>query len=144
LCTRQCPVPRLALGEQAALGKRLGGDAAINHRTVRCASRVPGQRSTAQSALATSAKPTVIKSHWTVWCTTGLSGVPSGRRVATVGFARKGRKSIIAHCPVHTQTRKVGCFPFEEPTARGSLGAIKGPLGVHIHVWKTPKCNNTL
>jgi hypothetical protein len=29
--------------------------------------------------------------------------------------------------PVHTQTRKADCFPFEEPTARGSLGAIKGP-----------------
>jgi hypothetical protein len=33
----------------------------------------------------TSAKPMVIKSHRTVRCAPRLSGVPSGRRVATVG-----------------------------------------------------------
>jgi hypothetical protein len=46
--------------------------------------------------------------------------------------------------PVHTQTGKADCLPFEEPTARSSLGAIKGPLGVHLHVRNTPKCSNTL
>jgi hypothetical protein len=54
-------------------------------------------------------------------------------RCATVGFTRKGRKSATvtvrcpSYCPMHTQTGKADCFPFEEPTARGSLGAIKGP-----------------
>jgi hypothetical protein len=64
---------------------------------------------------------------------TGLSSMPSGQRVEMVGFIMKGNKSatITARCapdsPVHTQTGKVDCFPFEEPTARGSLGSIKGP-----------------
>jgi hypothetical protein len=30
-------------------------------------------------------------------------------------------------CMVHTQIGKADCFPFEEPTTKGSLGAIKGP-----------------
>jgi hypothetical protein len=63
----------------------LSGDVAINHQTVRCASRTPDQQSVVQSALATSDKPMVIKLHQIVWCATELSGVPSGRRVATVG-----------------------------------------------------------
>jgi hypothetical protein len=80
-----CPVPRLALGEHAALWEAVEGAVTINHRTVRCASRAPDQRSSAQSALATSTKPTVFKLHRTIRCATGLSSVPSGQRVATVG-----------------------------------------------------------
>jgi hypothetical protein len=40
--------------------------------------------------------------------------------------------------PVHTQARKADCFLFEEPTARGSLGAIKGPLGIHLQCGTLP------
>jgi hypothetical protein len=147
VCTEQCPVPRVALGEEDALGKQLGALRLINHRTagvhqtIRCASRTLAQRSVAQSAPATSAKPTVIKSHRTVSYATGLSHASPDCPTCQVAegwqrSASSGKEGnqllLIVRCaldnPVHTQTGKVDCFPFEEPTARGSLGATKGPL----------------
>jgi hypothetical protein len=35
-------------------------------------------------------------------------------------------------------------FQMEGAMATRSLGAIKGPLGVHTQETKNPKCNNTL
>jgi hypothetical protein len=54
------------------------------------------------STTATCAGPTVTRSHRTVRRATGLSNVPWGQRMATVGFARKGRESRIVHCLVCT------------------------------------------
>jgi hypothetical protein len=36
----------------------------------------------------------VAKLHWSVRCTTGLFGVPGGRRHVTVGSAIEGNKSL--------------------------------------------------
>jgi hypothetical protein len=77
--------------------------AAIIHRTVWCAldcpvgqSR-PSQRSVARSVCDTWTSPTVGRSLQTVRCATGAVA-------ATVGFAKKERKSHIVHCPVVHQT----------------------------------------
>jgi hypothetical protein len=70
-----------ALSELATLGKTLGA-ATIIHRTVRCASHAPSQRSVARSAGDTWTSPTVTRAHRTVRCATGSVA-------ATVGFAEK-------------------------------------------------------
>jgi hypothetical protein len=56
-----------------------------------------------QSMAATCTRPMVNRPHRTVRCTSGLSGVPWGQRLATVGFAEKGRESRNVHCPVCTR-----------------------------------------
>jgi hypothetical protein len=69
----------------------------IIHRTVRCASLTPDQRSTVQSAGDT-------------WLSqrlegrTRLSGVPRVQWLATLGFTKQGRESRIIHCPVVHRT----------------------------------------
>jgi hypothetical protein len=65
----------------------------VVHRTVRCASHAPSQRSVARLAGDTWTSPTVTRAHRTVRCATGPVA-------ATVGFTRKGRKSGTIHCPV--------------------------------------------
>jgi hypothetical protein len=77
-----------------------------------------------------SAKPTIIKSHRTVRCVAGLSGVPSGRRVATIGS--NGRLTWQApdseKCPHRTvrcaRRQKVAAF---FATARSVGEAINRP-----------------
>jgi hypothetical protein len=79
VCTGQCLMPRLALGEQAALGKQLGGIAAINHRTVRVsAARLTNGRPRSQRRPRQPSQCSSSRAR--------LSGVPSGLRVATIEF----------------------------------------------------------
>jgi hypothetical protein len=90
-----------ASDEHAALGKLLG----------RCGYKSPDYPvciglSGAPAARLTNGRPR--NQRWphqpSQWSSshTGLSGVPCGRRVATVNFASKGRKSATAHSPVST------------------------------------------
>jgi hypothetical protein len=77
------------------------------------------------------AEPTVTWSHRTVRCAKGTEG-------ATVGFARKGRRSGTGQallmsggapdCPVRHPTEGKNCLPNGTPTAPSCLGAIKGTL----------------
>jgi hypothetical protein len=53
------------------------------------------------------------------WQLSALPGKEGNQLVLTVRCAPDS--------PIHTQKGKADCFPFEERTARGSLGAIKGP-----------------
>jgi hypothetical protein len=57
----------------------------------------PRQRSTVQSAGDAWPVPTVTRPHRTVWCTKGVVA-------ATIGFARKGRRSCTIHCLVVHRT----------------------------------------
>jgi hypothetical protein len=109
-CTGQCPV----LGWRTRLTSRSREkpwalllkflELSSVHRTSRCASRPPGQRSSARSASATCARPTVIRRHWTVRCATGLFSVSWDQRLATVSFAKEGRRSCTVHCLVVHRT----------------------------------------
>jgi hypothetical protein len=89
------------------------------HRTVRCASRAPDQRSTARSAGDT----------WLIQQSrgrTGLFDVPRRPVAAAVGFARKGRKPRTVHCLVRPQTEGNHCLLNGASTAPSCLGAVKG------------------
>jgi hypothetical protein len=117
--TGQCPMPRLALGEQAALGKQWGA-AAISPDYLVC-TRLSG----APAARLTNGRPCNQRlphqpSQRSSSCT-GLSGVPSGRRVATVGsngrLTWQSPNSKQCHvlcapdCPVRPSTENC-CFLF--------------------------------
>jgi hypothetical protein len=75
------------------------------------------------------AEPMVGWSHRTVRCAKGAKG-------ATVGLARKGRRSSIGQllfmsggapdCPVRHPIEGKNCLPIRTPTAPNCLGAIKG------------------
>jgi hypothetical protein len=52
--------------------------------------------------------------------------VPRGAVAATVGFARKGRKSRIVHCLVRPRTKGNYGLPNGAPTAPSCLRARKG------------------
>jgi hypothetical protein len=84
----------------------------------------------ARSLAATCARPTVSRPHRTIRCATGLSGVPWDQRLATVDFARKGRKSMTMQCPVHPRTKGNQSLLDEDQTTPWSLRAIKGPPDV--------------
>jgi hypothetical protein len=90
-CTTLSGAQTIPTTNSSLLGKSEGAETRI-HRTVRCApdcpvsQRRPRQRSTAQSAGDAWPGPTVTWSHRTVRCAKGAEG-------ATVGFARKGRRS---------------------------------------------------
>jgi hypothetical protein len=92
VCTGQCPVPRLERSMNSLLSRKVGDAAAKIHRTVRCAPDCPvsqprpRQWLAAQSARDTWPAPTVTRPHRTVRCA-------KGAMAATVGFARKGRRS---------------------------------------------------
>jgi hypothetical protein len=102
MCIRQCSVPRLAMPVNGPFLGIRRGVVAIIYRTVQWDSCVPGQRSVARSAAATSAEPIVTRVHRTVWCSTRLFGVPWVQWMATVGFAKEGKKLCTVHCPVCT------------------------------------------
>jgi hypothetical protein len=106
VCIGQCLVPRLVPQRTGRSRENAEGSVAIIHRTVWCASRVSSQRSEGA---------------------TGLSSVPQGPVVATVGFARKGRKSCTVHCLV-VRPRIEGnqSLPNGTVMAPNCLRAIKG------------------
>jgi hypothetical protein len=127
-CTGQCPVPRLAKPVNRLLSGIRRGVAAIIHRTVRCASRMLGQHSTARSTAATSTEPIVARSHRTIRCAIGLSSVPWGQRLAMVGFAKEGKKSCNVHCPVCTGQS-------DAPARRRQLGNSKPRRNDSLGPW---------
>jgi hypothetical protein len=98
-----CTVLRLAPPTNKPLSGKTQRPAAIIHRTIWCASDCPvsqpcpRQQTVARSAGDTWSSPMVGRSHWTVRCATRVVA-------ATVGFARKGRKSCTIHCPVVHRT----------------------------------------
>jgi hypothetical protein len=132
-------VPRLALGEQVTLGKQWGR---YNYKSSDCP--VCTWLSGAPAAHLTNGQPCNQRrprqpSQWSS-SRTGPSGGSLDCMVCQVAEAwqrsaspgNEGNQLLFTfRCtpdsPVHMQTGKVDCFPFEEPTARGSLGAIKGP-----------------
>jgi hypothetical protein len=129
VCTRQCPVMRLAPPVNSGHPRqklwapqlKFPGLSGV-HRTVRCASHTPSQRSIARSAGAT-------------WLSqqstgdTGLLGVPRGLWLATVGFAKEGSKSSTIQCPVVRLT--VWCAHGQKATKayQMELQRLLGPLG---------------
>jgi hypothetical protein len=123
-CTGQCPMLGLAHAANWLLSGKVGGAAVIIHRTVQCGPDCPvwqlrpRQRSAAQSADDTWTSPTVTRSHRTVRCAIGPMA-------ATVGFARKARKSRTVHCPVHPRTEGKNDLPNGVQTTPNCLGAIK-------------------
>jgi hypothetical protein len=90
--------------------------------------RPPAQRSAAQSVGDAWPAPTVGRGHRTVRC----ANQPG---VATIGYARIGRRSRTGHeqwlsggapdCPVRHPTEGKNCLPCWPPTAPSCHGAIK-------------------
>jgi hypothetical protein len=79
------------------------GTAAKIHRTVRCAPNYPvsqqrtRQRSAARSSGDAWSEPTVTRPHRTVRCAPDCVRCAKGTEGATVGFARKGKRSCTVH-----------------------------------------------
>jgi hypothetical protein len=98
--------------------------------------RPPAQRSAAKSAGDAWPAPTVGWGHRTVWCAPDSVRCANHPEVATVGYARNGRKSCTRHeqwlsggapdCPVRHPTEGKICLPRMPPTAPSCLGTIKG------------------
>jgi hypothetical protein len=130
-CTGQCQVPKLAPRRIGRSRENAESAAAIIHQTVWCASRAASQRSATRSADDT-------------WLSqrsgggTGLSGVSCGPWLATVGLARKGRKSCTVHYPVRQRTEGNQGLPIGAQTAPNCLGAIKGGPRFMEHHTKPP------
>jgi hypothetical protein len=87
-----------------------------------------------QSMAATCARPMVNRPHQIVRCDTRLSGVPWGQRLATIGFAKKGRESHTVHCPVCTgqcgapmDRRQPGPSKWRSNNSFGSWGYKRTP-----------------
>jgi hypothetical protein len=61
---------------------------------------------------------------------TELSGVPRGQWLATVGFAKKGRKSSIVHCLMVHGT--IWCAHGQKATKayQMEIQRLEGPLGL--------------
>jgi hypothetical protein len=87
----------------------------VVHRTVRCGSHAPSQRSIARSAGDTWTSPTVTRAHRTVRCSTGPVA-------ATAGFARKGRKSGTIHCLVVHRTVRCASHALSQRSVARSAG----------------------
>jgi hypothetical protein len=97
--------------------------------------RPPAQRSVAQSAGDAWPAPPVGRGHRTVRCAPDSVWCANQPGVATVGYARIGRRSHTGHeqwmsggapdCPVHHPTEGKKCLPCWPPTAPSCLGAIK-------------------
>jgi hypothetical protein len=126
-------------GELAALGNQLGTAAKI-HRTVQCAPDYPVSQQRLRNQRATCSL-----SQWSVGAPdclvrTGQCLVRQEVRGATVGFARKGRRSGTGQalfmsggapdCPVHQPVEGKNGLPNEAPTAPRPLGSIKGTPSV--------------
>jgi hypothetical protein len=79
---------------------------------------------------ATCAQPTVTRLHRTVWCATGLFGVPWDKRLATIGFTRQGRKSCTVHCPVMHQIVQCAHEQKAIKAYQMELQRLLGPLGL--------------
>jgi hypothetical protein len=82
------------------------------------------------------AEPTITWSHRTVRCASDSVQCAKGTEGATVGFARKGRRSGTGQalfmsggapdCLVRHPIEGKNCLPNGTPTAPSCLGAIKG------------------
>jgi hypothetical protein len=111
--TRAHQTIRCATGSVAAtvgFAEKEGNQALF---TVRRASHAPSQRSCATSG-DTWTSPMVTRAHQTVRCATGPVA-------ATIGFARKGRKSGTIHCPVVHRTVRCGSHaPSQRSIARSA------------------------
>jgi hypothetical protein len=98
--------------------------------------RSPAQRSAAQSAGDAWPTSTVGWRHRTGRCAPKSVRCANPSEVATVGYARNGRKSCTGHeqwlsdgtpdCPVRHPTKGKISLPRMPPTAPSCLGAIKG------------------
>jgi hypothetical protein len=109
--------------------------AAKIHRTVWCApdcpvsQQCPCQRSAARSTR--NQRATRGQSQRSL-DRTGLSGVPSGRRVQRSASPKKERNHALfmsggaPDCPVRQRTEGKNCLPNGDPTAPSCLGSIKG------------------
>jgi hypothetical protein len=89
----------------------------------------PAQRSAAKSAGDTWPTPTVGRGHWTVRCAPDSVRCANCHKSATVGCARKGRRSRTGQhrdCPVRHLTEGKICLPRIPPTSPSCLGAVKG------------------
>jgi hypothetical protein len=94
------------------------------------------QRSVAQSAGDAWPVPTVGWGHRTVWCAPDSVRCANQPEVATVDYARNGRKSRTGHeqwlsggapdCPMRHPTEGKISLPRMPPMAHSCLGAIKG------------------
>jgi hypothetical protein len=131
-------VHRLERSTNLLLSGIVGDAAAKIHQTVWCApdypvsQQHPRQRSAAQSAGDVWPAPTVTRSHRTVQCAIGLSGVP---RVPWLQPSASPKKEGNRHCslsgealdcPVRPWMEGNYCLPNGAPTAPSCLGAIKG------------------
>jgi hypothetical protein len=97
--------------------------------------RPPTQRSVAQSAGDAWPAPTVGRGHRTVRCAPDSVRCANYHESATVGCARRGRRSRTGHeqwlsggapdCPVRHPTEGKDNLPCWPPTAPSCLGAIK-------------------
>jgi hypothetical protein len=98
-CTEQRLVPRLAHATNSLLSRKVGGVAAIIHRTVWCATGLSGEPAAPEPTIGSTisgrrvacanghqATPDYPVCHQTVRCAKGAMAV-------MVGFARKGRRS---------------------------------------------------
>jgi hypothetical protein len=107
VCTGQCSVLRLARLTNSLLSGKVGGVAAIIHRTVWCATGLSSEPAapepTISSAISVQSAhdawptPTVTRPHRIVRCATGLSGtVCQGGRGCNSRLRQKRKK--IVHC----------------------------------------------
>jgi hypothetical protein len=101
-------------------------DHAISGRTVRCSSCAPSQRSTARSAGATYAQPTVTRLHRTVQCAMGLEARNGRLRHTRKGIRHYSVSGGAPDCPVGPWIEDNQGLPNGAPTAPRTLGAIKG------------------
>jgi hypothetical protein len=140
-CTGQCPVPRLARRrtrrsreKSRALRLKITRLSGV-HRTDRWANGAHGQRSTARSTGDTWPEPTVTWSHQTVRCAPDSVRCAKRTEGATVGFARKGRRSGTGQglfmsggatdYSVRHPIEGKNCLPNGSPMTPSYLGAIK-------------------
>jgi hypothetical protein len=139
--TGQCPVRQAGLRRSGHSRETLAAygynspDCPVVHR-MSVSQRSPAQRSAAKSAGDAWPAPTVGRGHRTVRCAPDSVRCANCHKYATVGCARKGRRSRTGQlqglsggtpdCPVCHPTEGKICLPRMPPTAPSFLGAIKG------------------
>jgi hypothetical protein len=106
----------------------------------------PRQRSAVQSVGDAWPEPTVSWSHWTVRCAPDSVRCANKTKDATVGFARKGRRSGTGQalfmsggapdCLVRHPTEGKNCLPNGTPMTPSCLRAIKGTPRRMEHITK--------
>jgi hypothetical protein len=132
---------RLVSGELATLGK-LWQRTAIIHRTVRWCTGLSGEPTVASATVGRAIRGRRVArvnrrlGALTVRCAPDSVRCVNQSEVATVSYAKNGRKSCIGHeqclsggtpdCPVRHPTEGKISLPRMPPTAPSCLGAIKG------------------